>query len=308
MKVAALETIPVSVPYTHREVSSQVARDGVSDVLVKLTTDDGLVGWGEACCGADTASSTLRFARWRRSSSVRIPGTEKQCTATRSRTASGSSAPAPATSRGPASTWRSGISADARATCRSGACSAGCRSRSRRTSTTSHAGREKHSQTGRRRPQARLRRLLPQGRAPDEEDLAMVAATREALGAEPLLRVDANGSWTLPQAVRMLRALEEFEIDFVEQPVRDHPIELLAELRNRTGITICANEGLWSTLRRTRASGLGRRTCSASRSTGSGRSSAFNGWRGSPSARAYRSASTLTASSVSPPQLRTTWC
>ena len=36
MKIATLETIPVSVPYRHREVSSQVARDGVSDVLVKL--------------------------------------------------------------------------------------------------------------------------------------------------------------------------------------------------------------------------------------------------------------------------------
>jgi len=56
VKVAKVETIPVSVPYRHREVSAQVARDGVSDVLVKVTTDDGLIGWGEACCGADTAS------------------------------------------------------------------------------------------------------------------------------------------------------------------------------------------------------------------------------------------------------------
>src|ERR1700741_1833263 len=56
MKVATVETIPVSVPSRHREVSSVVARDGVSDVVVKLTTDDGLVGWGEACSGADTAS------------------------------------------------------------------------------------------------------------------------------------------------------------------------------------------------------------------------------------------------------------
>src|SRR5262245_33080678 len=56
MKIASVEPIPVSVPYRHREVSSQVKRDGVSDVLVKVTTDDGLVGWGEACCGADTAS------------------------------------------------------------------------------------------------------------------------------------------------------------------------------------------------------------------------------------------------------------
>jgi len=56
MRIAAVEPIPVSVPYRRREISSQVARDGVSDVLVKVTTDEGLVGWGEACCGADTAS------------------------------------------------------------------------------------------------------------------------------------------------------------------------------------------------------------------------------------------------------------
>src|SRR5262249_41637724 len=80
----------------------------------------------------------------------------------------------------------------------------------------------------------------------DAEDLATVAAVREALGAAPRLRLDANGSWSLPQAIRNLRALEEYGIDFVEQPVRDHPIEPLAELRRRSAITVCANEGLWS--------------------------------------------------------------
>lgn len=44
---------PVSVPYTHREVSSQVNRDGVTDIVVKVTTDDELVGWGESCGGAN---------------------------------------------------------------------------------------------------------------------------------------------------------------------------------------------------------------------------------------------------------------
>src|SRR4029450_6829231 len=55
MKIASVDPIPISVPYRHREVSSQVARDGVSDVLVKVTTDDGIGSWGEACCGAATA-------------------------------------------------------------------------------------------------------------------------------------------------------------------------------------------------------------------------------------------------------------
>jgi L-alanine-DL-glutamate epimerase-like enolase superfamily enzyme len=44
----------------------------------------------------------------------------------------------------------------------------------------------------------------------------------------------------------MLKALEEYDIDFVEQPVRDHPVGHLAELRGRTSISVCANEGLWS--------------------------------------------------------------
>src|SRR5215472_2754662 len=56
MKVAHLDFIPVSIPYTHREVSSLIQRDGVTDVLVKAVTDDGLVGWGESCSGANTGS------------------------------------------------------------------------------------------------------------------------------------------------------------------------------------------------------------------------------------------------------------
>jgi L-alanine-DL-glutamate epimerase-like enolase superfamily enzyme len=80
----------------------------------------------------------------------------------------------------------------------------------------------------------------------DAEDLAAVAAVREAIGPEPLLRIDANGTWSLPQAVRNLRALAECGIDFVEQPVRDHPVGQMAEVRARVPITVCANEGLWS--------------------------------------------------------------
>src|ERR1039457_2117421 len=57
MKITNLEFIPVSVPYTHREVSSLVNRDGVTDIIVKATTDDGLIGWGESSRGADVKSA-----------------------------------------------------------------------------------------------------------------------------------------------------------------------------------------------------------------------------------------------------------
>src|SRR5207249_4383760 len=35
-------------------------------------------------------------------------------------------------------------------------------------------------------------------------------------------------------------------IDFVEQPVREHPLGLLGEVRGRATQAVCANEGLWS--------------------------------------------------------------
>ena len=56
MKIARIDLTPVSVPYVHREVSSIVRRDGVTEVIVRVETDDGIVGWGEACSGADVVS------------------------------------------------------------------------------------------------------------------------------------------------------------------------------------------------------------------------------------------------------------
>jgi L-alanine-DL-glutamate epimerase-like enolase superfamily enzyme len=247
MHIAAFETIPVSVPYRHREVSSQVVRDGVSDVLVKLTSDDGIVGWGEACCGADTASVEAALAAlapfvlgrdpWNRDAMRReafVHGLWQF------RAGTGNFA------------W-AGIDMALWDIC-GRACGEplwrllGGRQR-REPTYFYYLARGSHEQ---------LAAQVADGRASgfevfylkvglgDAEDLATVAAVREALGAGPRLRLDANGSWTLPQALRILRALEEHDVDFVEQPVRDNPIGQLAELRARTRIPVCANEGLWS--------------------------------------------------------------
>jgi L-alanine-DL-glutamate epimerase-like enolase superfamily enzyme len=247
VRVARLETIPVSVPYKHREVSSQVARDGVSDVLVKVTTDDGLVGWGESCCGADTASveaavqamAPLVLGRdpWSRETMRRHAFTHGLW---QFRVGTGNFA------------W-AGIDMALWDIC-GRACGQplwrllGGRGPSDATYFYYLARGSRES----------LEAQVADGLAggfevfylkvglDDGDDLAMVAAVRDALGDGPRLRLDANGSWTLPRALRMLAALEEYAIDFVEQPVREAPIEHLAELRGRTPIRVCANEGLWS--------------------------------------------------------------
>jgi L-alanine-DL-glutamate epimerase-like enolase superfamily enzyme len=247
VKVAKLETIPVSIPYTHREVSSQVARDGVSDVLVKLTTHDGLHGWGEACCGADTASVeaavkgmapfVLGRDPWNREAMRRDAFTHGLW---QFRAGTGNFA------------W-AGIDMALW-----DICGRACGEPLWRLLGGLLQREASYFYYLARGSRESLVEQVADGRAKgfdvyylkvgldDAADLAMVAAAREALGDGPRLRLDANGSWTMPQAVRMLGALEEYDIDFVEQPVRDHPIGQLGELRRRTTIAVCANEGLWS--------------------------------------------------------------
>ena len=56
MKITRIDTHTVSVPYGNRENSARVRPDGVTAVLVRPETDDGLVGWGECCPGPHVES------------------------------------------------------------------------------------------------------------------------------------------------------------------------------------------------------------------------------------------------------------
>lgn len=77
------------------------------------------------------------------------------------------------------------------------------------------------------------------------DDLAMVAAVRVRFGSVPRLRLDANGSWSIPQALKSMVILAEYDIDFIEQPVRDHPGPRWPS-SERANVSVAANEGLWS--------------------------------------------------------------
>lgn len=55
------------------------------------------------------------------------------------------------------------------------------------------------------------------------DDIARVRAVREAMGADALVRIDANGGWTIEEAVTGLTALAEFDLDYAEQPCMSVP-------------------------------------------------------------------------------------
>jgi L-Ala-D/L-Glu epimerase len=76
------------------------------------------------------------------------------------------------------------------------------------------------------------------------DDAERVAAVREAVGPWPALRVDANGVWTVDEAVRAIRAIEPHDLEFVEQPCRR--LRELAEVRQRVSTPIAADESVAS--------------------------------------------------------------
>jgi len=73
-------------------------------------------------------------------------------------------------------------------------------------------------------------------------DVGQVEAVREAVGARARLRVDANGVWTPQEAVLRLTAMERHGIELAEQPAAD--LEDLAAVRNQTAIPIAADESV----------------------------------------------------------------
>ena len=76
------------------------------------------------------------------------------------------------------------------------------------------------------------------------DDVARVEAVRDALGADGLVRVDANGAWDVDEAVRAIAAIDRAAggLEYVEQPVMS--VEDLALVRRRVDVPIAADESI----------------------------------------------------------------
>lgn len=73
-----------------------------------------------------------------------------------------------------------------------------------------------------------------------DDDVAQVRAVRERLGPEARIRVDANGAWSVDEALGVLRMIEPLAIELAEQPVAD--FAGMTELTAAMGIPIAADE------------------------------------------------------------------
>lgn len=75
-------------------------------------------------------------------------------------------------------------------------------------------------------------------------DVARVREVRNAVGPDMNIRLDGNGVYTVPQAVKLCRQIEDFNIDSLEQPVQAHDLKGMADIRNQIGIPLMADESV----------------------------------------------------------------
>jgi len=246
MKIDRLDTWIVSVPYVHDEISSRVARGGVTDTIVRLTADNGLVGWGECTSGPDVLSIEQAV----RSGEPFVIGRDPWQSEAIAR-----------------DFFRTGLW-DHRAPTGNFAfagidqalwdlCGKAC-------------GQPLYRLFGGAlRDEVDYFYYLARG-TPDEiahqaadgirrgyscfylkvgldeqAESEMLAALRATIGPGRKIRVDANQAWNIPQAARLLNRWDAaFGIDFAEAPVPIDPVENMRELRGRVPVALCANEGL----------------------------------------------------------------
>lgn len=246
LRVDHIDVIPVRVPYSRREQSAVVDAGGVSNVLIKVTSDTGLAGWGECAVAASTES----IATAARAMTPFVLGRDPF------------ESEAVATDILVRGRWRYQAMTAAFALAGIDMALADLAGRAcgqplyrllggaLRDSVDyfyylnwdNEAGLRTQCEDGVARGYTVF--YLKVGLEPllDEQRLEIV---RNTIGAERRLRIDANQSWTPGEAaLRLEHWHKRFQLDFAEGPVRHRPLANMQTLRARTKVRLCADEGL----------------------------------------------------------------
>ena len=79
-----------------------------------------------------------------------------------------------------------------------------------------------------------------------EVDVERVRAVRDAVGESVRIRVDANQGWSVDEAKWVIGRISNYDVELVEQPVKWDDIRGLAEVRRESPIPIAADESVKS--------------------------------------------------------------
>lgn len=250
MKIAAVRVIQADIPVERPHKMSFTTLEAVNFVFVRLETADGLVGWGEAAClggptwseeSAESIAATIEryLVPWLVGQEAE--GVERLAREMARRVQGNPFARAAVEM----ALW----DLNGRALGVPVHRLLGGRLRDRVPLSWSLAVADPGAEIEEARAKvARGHRIfkIKTAARPVAEDVERVRRLREALGPDISLRVDANQGWDRPTALRAIRALEPFGVDFVEQPVPRWDLDGMAEIARRVEVPIMADESCFS--------------------------------------------------------------
>ncbi|HYE82005.1 MAG TPA: dipeptide epimerase [Clostridia bacterium] len=79
-----------------------------------------------------------------------------------------------------------------------------------------------------------------------EKDIEAIRLIREAVGSSIRLRMDANQGWTISDAVMVMKAVEKFGVQAVEQPRPYWDIDGIAHIRSKVNTKVMVDESVFS--------------------------------------------------------------
>ena len=247
MKIDRVDVFPISVPYKRDEVSSQVNRSGITEIIVKITTDEGHVGWGEAprlasanvileavkamiplLINQDPWQNNLldrnldKYSNWQWSQMTRNLAYGAIDMALWDIYGKDTNKPLYKLFGG---NLRDEVDYfyylswdkldNFAAQCEDG---------------VSKGYNVFYMKAGR-----------------DEiEEERLIQKLREIIGPDRKIRLDVNMAWDMPKAKQIIKKWDnKYKIDFVEAPVNIQPLALMKELASSVETSLCVNEGLW---------------------------------------------------------------
>ena len=258
MKIKHIEPIAISLPMTKPVKMSFEEVSSANNALVRLETDDGVVGWGEAASAPTMTGETMEgmaaAIRYLAPLLAGLPADEIGAVMARcDRYLYGN----PAAKSAIEMALHDALG---RATGKPVYALLGRRLRSRvavlRMIGTGNVDTDVE-EAKRRKAEGYVAFKIKVGVAGPLEDAERTRRVCEALGKGVLVCADANQGWSAEQAVTYVRAVEASGLAFFEQPVAGDDLEGMARVARASRVRICCDEGLHSLddLRRHHAAG-----------------------------------------------------
>jgi L-alanine-DL-glutamate epimerase-like enolase superfamily enzyme len=247
MRITGVRPTPVAVPFREDERWAYGGRRGLVSVLLEVTTDQGLVGLGEAPAypSTDIVLSVLRsieplvlgedpFAIERLVKRIHLVGTWHHVKAT-----------SPGIAAVEMACWD--IVGKACGQPLVNLFGGRVRDGVEFFYYVSQKPPDEVAADGRRGAEQGFRCFYLKVGADDaRDDIERVAALRDGAGPDARIRVDANEAWSTAAAIRTVPELDRHGLELIEQPVSGRNLAEMAYVRSRLSVPLLANEASWT--------------------------------------------------------------